>query len=653
MPPTRNTSPLFTLIAAVVVIASLHFAKEILLPLALAVLFAFLLTPLLNRIERLRLGRILSVLLVVGFTFTIFGVLGWIVTSQLIDISRQLPEVKSNVIAKIRAVRPSSKTLSRVTDTLDDLSKELSTKDNEQAATEKEGNEKSLGVESKNKVEPQNELAKIAEAVQAIQTPANARKTAPSNEEPAAGDADEAVKVNVVSMPPSPLAQIQTWLGPLVAPLTTFGMVVVLVLFILIDRENQRDRLIQLFGSNNLHTTTEAFVEATGRVSRYLRMQFLINAGYGICIGIGLWLLGVPSAVTWGVLGFSLRFLPYVGPWIAAAMPITVSFAFAPGWAQPLYVVTLFAVLELILNNVAEPLLYGNSVGISSVGVILSAIFWTWLWGPVGLILAMPITVCLMVMARYVPQLRFLTVLLGDRPVMTLPERIYQRLLAFDYHEPLKMAQKYLKSETLANFYDEALIPALKLAEEDRHAGQLNEDQEAFVQEAAEDLVEEMGESAMAQPETPPSDDATPPLAADLSAARIFCIPLRDEADEITSRMLAQLLAVEGFHVEMGAADALTSELVERVAKQEIDLVVISILPPIAPRDSRLLWKRLRHRYPDLPIIIGFWSGTHGIEKLVGPEDGHASRVATTLDEAVALVRSTAAGRRVVVAKTG
>ncbi len=651
MPPTRNTSPLFILVSAVVVIASLHFAKEILLPLALAILFSFLLTPLLNRIERLRIGRIPSVLLVVGITFTIFGVLGWIVTAQLIDISGQLPTVKSNVIAKVRAVTPSSKTLTRFFDAVDDLSKEFSVEGDDQTAADKESGEKASADESTGKSNPQNGLISTAEATQAARTPADDSKTTAPGEKTSA-HADEAVKVNVVSMPPSPFTQIQSWLGPLVAPLATAGMVVVLVLFILIDRENQRDRVIQLFGSNNLHATTEAFVEATNRVSRYLRMQFLINAAYGICIAVGLWLIGVPSAITWGVLGFSLRFLPYIGPWIAAAMPVIVSFAFASGWAQPIYVLSLFLVLELLLNNVAEPLLYGSSVGVSSVGVIISAIFWTWIWGPIGLILAMPITVCLMVAARHVPQLRFLTVLLGDRPAMTLPERIYHRLLAFDYHEPLKIAQKHVKSGSLASFYDEALIPALKLAEEDRHAGQLNEDQEAFVHEAAEDLVEEVGEAAAAHEEKPAVEEASTPVHADLPPARVLCIPLRDEADEITSRMLAQLLTSEGFHVESGTADSLTSELVEQVAQQEIDLVVISILPPIAPRDSRLLWKRLRHRYPDLPIIVGFWSGASGIEKIVRPEDDHASQMVTTLADAVSMVRSTAAGRRVV-AKTG
>jgi hypothetical protein len=447
---------------------------------------------------------------------------------------------------------------------------------------------------------------------------------------------DEATPVKVVEMPPSPLTQAQTWLGWLAAPFTTAGMVFVLVFFMLLDRENQRNRLIQLFGKSNLHTTTEAITDATRRVGRYLRMQFLINAGYGIAVAIGLSLIGVPSAIMWGVLGFSLRFLPYLGPWLAAVLPLLVSIAVSDGWTRPILVASMYVVYELVLNNVAEPMLYGSTTGVSTVGVILSAIFWTWLWGPIGLILAMPMTVCLVVTARYVPQLRFITVLLADQPPLTPAERVYQRLLAFDDNEPLKLARNHIKNSTLASFYDEILVPALILAEQDRHADLLNDDQVAFVQEAADDLVEQLGEET-------PTQDAVATAAADRPGEQVLCIPLRDEADAITSRMLAQLLAAEGFHVEAGAAGTLTSEMVDRVASSESDVVVISVLPPIRPRDSRLLWKRLRQRYPDLPIVVGYWLGKNVTESLLPPQGDESSKVAATLSEAVSLVRSAAA----------
>ena len=452
-------------------------------------------------------------------------------------------------------------------------------------------------------------------------------------------------------MPPSPLSQIQTWLGPVVAPLTAAGMVIVMVLFMLIDREDQRNRLLQLFGTANLHATTEAFGDATRRVSRYLRMQFLINAGYGICVALGLMLIGVPSAAMWGVLGFSLRFLPYIGPWIAAALPILVSLAVSEGWTQPMWVIGLYVVLELLLNNVAEPWLYGGSVGVSSVGVIVSAIFWTWLWGPVGLVLAMPLTVCLLVMAQYVPQLRFITVLLADRPPMSLVERVYQRMLASDENELMKLLRKELKTRPLVDVYDEVLIPALALAEQDRHADLLSDDQATIVEELAEDLVQELGQDARQQAtEADAEAKAEQPQVNERSNSRVLCIPLRDEADETCGKMLGQLLSLDGLSCEVASSDSLSSEVVERIETMHADVVVISILPPIAQRETRLLWKRLRTRFPQLPVVVGCWHSGEARQLLGRVERDGPSTLVTTLSDAVAAVKAAEAKARLATA---
>jgi hypothetical protein len=271
-------------------------------------------------------------------------------------------------------------------------------------------------------------------------------------------------------------------------------------------------------------------------------------------------------------------------------------------------------------------------------------------------------TVCLVVAARYVPQLHFLTVLLADQPTLTPSERIYQRLLAFDYHEPIRLAHQHLKESSLLSFYDEVLIPALVLAEHDRHAGLLNDDQQTFIAEAAEDLVEELAEHQAATQATEARDveasaaatssNEARDVATDGVSARVLSVPLRDDADETAALMLAQLLAIDGMHVETKTADSLTSEIVDQVAKLDIGLVVISVLPPIAPRDSRLLWKRLRSRYPDLPIVVGYWSGKASSKAIATPENDATSRVATTLAEAISLVRSIVAERRLA-AKTG
>jgi predicted PurR-regulated permease PerM len=613
-PHDRRSSPLFILVAVISTIAALYFAKAILLPLALAILLSFLLAPLADRLERWRVPRVPAVLAIVLMVFVVFIGVGSIVTYQLVDLTQQFKDHETTLIKKMEDLRPDSQLVARVSKTFNEVRNALA------------------GKPAENQANPQS---------------------------PPASTESKAVEVKVVELPQSVLAQIHDWLGALLAPTATAGLVIVLVLFMLLDRENQRSRLVQLFGRSHLHSTTEAIHEVAGRVGSYLRMLFLVNAGYGLAIAAGLWLIGVPGAIMWGVLGFSLRFLPYIGAWIGATIPLLISIATTEGWTQPLLVLGWYVVVELVVYNVIEPLVYGKSVGVSTIGVIISAIFWTWLWGPVGLILAMPMTVCLLVTARYVPQLYFITLLLADQSPLSAAERLYGRWLAFDFHEPLKLARAHLKESTLASFYDEVMVPALTMAEHDRHAGLLNDDQTAFVVEAAEDLVEELNDTATSTQGTKPAGQLPTTIRAEdvghssLPKARVLCIPLRDEADEAAARMLAQLLVVEGFSVDIGGADSLTGEMVDRVADSEIDIVVISILPPITPRDSRLLWKRLRSRYPDLPIVVGFWTESPGREGLPVPgEEDVASRTVTSLGEAVATVRGTTIRQRPI-AKTG
>lgn len=643
----ERVSPLFILVAIITAVAALYIAKEILLPIAMAILLTFLLTPLADRLERYRIPRIPAVLLVVTFAFAILGGLTWVVANQLIDLTTQLPAHEKDLIDKLESIRPNSPTLARVGKTLTDLRDVLTN------GRDKKQQPDRAASTNGDKVQPQessaaapasdkDESSDRSAATKAIESLATAAIAPDST---AAAAADQTVAVKVVEMPPSPLQQLQSWLGPLVAPLTGAGMVVILVLFLLLDRENQRARFIQLFGRTHLHATTEAVHDVASRVGRYLRALFLVNAGYGAAVGIGLWFIGVPGAVMWGTLGFALRFLPYIGPWIAATLPIFVSVATSAGWTQPLLVLGWYLFVELISNNVVEPLAYGNSTGVSTVGVIIAAIFWTWLWGPIGLILSVPMTVSLLVTARYVPQLRFITVLFADEPPLTPAERIYQRLLAFDYNEPRKLAERHLKENSLAAFYDDILVPALVLAEQDRHSGLLNEEQAEFVSESAEDLVAELDETAdHIAASSPKADDRKDKemVVAGLPSARVLCIPLRDDADELASRMLVQLLKEAGFDADAGAAKSLTSELVDQVAESDSDIVVISVLPPIAPRDSRLLWRRLRARYPNLPIVIGFWTATNEKQSLAEPVADASSRVVTTLADAVTAVRAIA-----------
>ncbi len=619
MAKDRSFSPLFFLVAVVTAVAALYFAQAILLPLALAILLCFLLTPLADRLERYHVPRVASVIIVVGMSVTVLGWVGYIVTNQLFELGRELPSHKETLVAKMKVFQVPG-ALSKVSQTISDLHKEFTKGSDE------------------NKDAPNPSASDVS-------------KPPATTESPPPGTAFDAQRFNISYE--AIFAQIQNWIGSLIAPFTTAGIVIILVIFILLDRENQRNRLVQLFGRAHMHSTTEAINDAARRVGRYLRMLFVVNATYGIAIAVGLGLIGVPGAMTWGVLGFSLRFLPYLGPWIAAVTPILVSIATSVGWTQPLLVVGWYVIVELVSNNVVEPLIYGTSVGISTVGVIISALFWTWIWGPIGLILAMPMTVCLIVAARYVPQLNFITILLADELPLSPPERVYQRLLAFDYLEPLKLARKHLKESSLASYYDEVLLPSLRMAEQDRHDDLLNDEQSAFIIEATEDLVEELGDEAFAAIAAKADPSAKLTLAIDTAqqhdeamTARVLCIPLRDQADETASHMLAQLLVAEGFDVIAESYKSLASQVVDRVAESKSEVIVISAVPPIRARDSRLLWKRLRSRYPDLPIVFGFWTSLPNKEDLPIADGDRTSKAATTLTEAVSLVRTLSAQHR-------
>jgi predicted PurR-regulated permease PerM len=639
-----KSSPLFILVAMITALAALYFAREILLPIALAILLSFLLTPLANRLERWRIPRTLSVILVVAMSFSVLGLLGWIVTDQLVDLGRQQRANKQNLVAKTQWVSD------KVNKLLIEVSRFGKLRQRTPGPSEGEHTNTGAHVDTavpnastitrENRPDPLSPLAadaaKIDKAGEMIEPPAER----------------DAVPVRVVDSAASPFEFIHGWLGPLLFPFATAFIVIILTLFMLLDREDQRSRLIRLFGRSHFHATTEAVHDVATRVGAYLRSLFLVNACYGIVIAIGLWFLGVPSSMLWGVLAFVMRFIPYLGPWIGASVPILISIATSSGWMQPIYVFVWYLAVELVVYNFVEPFVYGSVIGVSTVGILVAALFWTWLWGPVGLVLAMPMTVCMLVAARYVPQLRFLTILLADQPPLSPPEHVYQRLLAFDYLEPMKLAHKHLKESSLTSYYDEVLMPALRMAENDRQDDLLNDDQATFVGEAAEDLIQELGDEAFtaiaAKANDPHATVAITRASSDNVAAgtRVLCIPLREKADETVSHMLAQLLVAEGFDVATESGKSTTGELVERVAESKPELVVISVLPPIGARNSRLLSRRLRSRFPDLPIVIGFWTGAAVKEDLLLPASDPATKVATTLAEAVSLARSMAAQRK-------
>jgi len=570
-------SRLTTLVVVAAVVVAFYLASEVILPIALATLLAFLLTPPMLWLERRGVGRIPAVLTVTGLTFLLLVGLGWIVAAQLISLSEQLPTLTANIRTRFAVL------------------KSIASRDSGVAATF--GNLTSV-------------LTGQPEA------------TAP-------GSGPYPVTI-VESGGPAALSLLTDWLGPLLSPLGTAAVVLVFVIFMLIQREDLRDRLIRLSGTRRLVVTTQALDEAGHRVSRYLLMLLLINGSYGVAVTLGLWLIGLPNPLLWGLLAGTMRFIPYIGPWVAAVLPIALSLANSPsGWTSPALTVGLFVVLEVFSNNVMEPWLYGSSLGISVVGIIVMASFWTWLWGPLGLVLSMPLTVCLVVLGRYVPQLGWLNVLLGDAPALELRERYYQRLLALDYHEASEIVAEALKSGSLEQLYTEILMPALSLAERDRHAGELIESQQQFIYQTVRETVEESGEKAR----TP---DEAAQAGENPRAVRIWCVPAEDAADEIVGTMLSQILVAHGFTAEALPADAVSKNLLEQVAEHASDAVLISAVAPGGVTHARRLCRLLRPKRDRISLVVGLWNATGPLEQADARlKAAGADAVVTKLEDAL------------------
>jgi hypothetical protein len=422
--------------------------------------------------------------------------------------------------------------------------------------------------------------------------------------------------------------------GSVMTSLGGLILALVLVVFMLFEREALRNRLIRLVGNGRVTETTKALDDAGGRISRYLLMQLIVNGSYGIAWGLGLYLIGVDYALLWGFLAAVLRYVPYIGAPIAAMFPIALSLAQFPGWWQPIIVVGFLLILELISNNALEPLLYGQSIGVSPVAMLIAAAFWAFLWGPIGLVLSGPLTICLVVLGKHVPQLEFVAVLLSDAPALDTDVSYYQRLLARDQDEAAQLALTQAKTSSPERIYDELLVPALVYTKRDRERDFLTEADEQFVLQATHEVLEDLGErrSAATLAETkdlPPGEvQAHPPRL------RILACPARDHADRLALEMLRQLLNPAEWDVEVTAVETLTAELVAHVTEESSALICIGALPPGGLAHTRYLCKRLRARHPDLKIIVGRWGLKDNVD--ANREQLHevgADMMATTLLE--------------------
>ena len=555
----------------------LYLARDVLIPFALAILLAFLLAPAARRLERFKLGRVLSTLIVVVFGFSLIGAVGYVAGTQAVSLAAKLPEYRKNISAKIRDLKKPGE-------------------------------------------------GKIAQAQKALK---DLEKQADPTPRP---------PLQVTPTPQSPYGQLLEFVTPFAKPLGTALAVIVFTILMLLHRESMREKLIGLIGPRRINVATQALDEASYRVSRYLFMQLVVNACFGIPFGIALYFIGIPNAALWGLLATLLRFIPYAGVWIAVAMPLVLAFAISDGWSQVAWVAGVFLALELILINIVEPLVYGRSAGLSPIAVILAALFWTLLWGPVGLLLATPLTVCVAVMGRYMPELGYLNVILGVEPVLSAPARFYQRLLAMDEDEAEDLAEDFANEKGLLALYDEMVIPALALAEQDRHAHTLEEQRERFIFDTVRGLVEYLEDRRRKEGEPADEVEAKPKNVVHRPAPPLCILAARDEADHVAALVLARMLEAPEFNPQLTAYPR-PAETLEQIEAKACKVVCISAVPPHAAAHAGQLCKRLKHRFPEVKVMVALWAA-EGSDKLESRlRDAGVDVVVTRLGDAVEQLR--------------
>lgn len=561
------------LVTGILVIAVLYFARDVFIPLALAGLLAFLLAPAATRLERWGVNRILAALLVILLSLAGTAVLGWVVLGQIYNLAVELPQYQQNVTEKLDSLHLNSAgRLTTTVEMLTSLSKQI----------------KNGGVGLSSATVPRQRAA-----AHVFATP-----TAPVNK------TTQPVAVQIEQPEESMVAVAERTAIPLLHPLTTAFIVVVFLVFMLLGREDLLDRGLQLAGSERIHLTTTAIEDASCRVSRYLRMQLVVNLTYGTLAGLSLWLIGVPHPLLWGVLTCLFRFVPYVGILMAAVGPLLLSVAVSPHWNVLAWTVVMFAVLEIATANFVEPMLYGSSTGMSAIAILTAAIFWTLLWGFPGLLLSIPLTVCLVVIGRQVPHLHFLEVLFGEQTALSPSDRFYQRMLASNTPAARSLIEEMMKTQSKEEVYDNILVPALTQIEEARHSEQMTATRAEGVVQGIEELAEEItnGAEEVGGPESKPSK-------------RTICVPARDFADEIACQLASQVLA-DSTLVQVMSADLSTSDLLQSLDSLEPDVICVIGIPPHAIRHLRMRCRQIRTRLPGAVVVACVLSKESGLSNL-------------------------------------
>ena len=613
-------SAVATAILAVIIIMLLYFGREIIIPIALAILLSFVLAPLVGLLQRVRVPRGLAVVSVVIIAFALIFAMGSLLATQLAQLAGDLPRYQSTISEKIQSFRETTAgrgTLERASGMLKDLSKELD-------------------------------------------KPKDAASALGSGTSPKASAPPRPVPVEVLQPDPGALESLQSLISPLLHPLATTGIIVIFVIFILLQREDLRNRLIRLAGSHDLQRTTAALDDAANRLSRLFLIQFLLNGSFGIIIGSGLWLIGVPSAILWGILAAVLRFVPYIGAAIAAAFPLALAVAVDPTWSMLLWTLALFVVVEPIVGHVIEPMVYGHSTGLSPVAVVASATFWTALWGPIGLVLATPLTVCLVVLGRHVESLEFLDVMFGDRPALSPPEIFYQRMLAGDPTEASEKAEEFLKERSLSSYYDEVALKGLQLAQADAERGALDPERLIKIRDAVSEFasnISEQDDRSRAEVSATTDVEATSAVETVAEDAPyenlpilsktdlppewqgehpVLCVAGRSLIDEAAAIMLGQLSTAHGLSARVEAAEALSTANIFRLETAGVAIVCLVYMDASGPAHMRYSVRRLRRKLPQATIILGCWMKDMDPAALESLREGaKADLAATSLGDAL------------------
>ena len=588
-PQERDSSRVLVTLA--VVVAALYFGSEIFVPIALAILLSFILAPGVRKLHAWGLGRVFPVALVTLLAFSVIFGLGIVLASQLKGLANDLPRYEGTITRKITALRnlSSNGAFQRIEESIGKLSRVAGRAVPAEPATRQD-----------NAPAPRQAEAVGSEA---------------SNQPP--------VPVEIRQPQPTPIETIMSLASPLIHPLATAGIVVIFVLFILLQREDLRNRLIRLFGANDLQRSTAAIDDGAKRLSRYLITQSLLNMILGSIVGAAAFFVGIPNPILWGILFALLRFVPYIGPIIGGALPVLFAAAVDSGWSTALWMAGIVLATELVVGQMLEPILYGHNTGLSPVAIVASATFWTALWGPVGLLLATPMTVCLVVLGRHVEPLNFINVLLGDQPPLTAPETFYQRMLANDATEVSDLAEDFLKTMTLAQYYDEVMLPGLLLAQCDVTAERLSVERQYQIRDATSDVIEDLehaSEAAYARKgrwhlfqrphdkEADAAEIATPVITPNWQRdGAILCIGARGPLDDCSAAMLAHGLVKRGLGAKAESFTSLSKASIDALDTDNTRLICLSCLDGSSTDYVRFAIRRVRRRAPRAKILIGAW----------------------------------------------